>query len=100
MRFVTATIAMTLLTGTAMAETINFDNDKPGSLPAQWSAGVTGRGTPKWAVEQDAAAPSKPNVLKQSGSGTFPYCVVSLLERRACPHPLSRPRSSASRPCS
>ena len=60
-----------------MAETINFDNDKPGSLPAQWNAGVTGRGTPKWAIEQDATAPSKPNVLKQSGSGTFPYCVLT-----------------------
>jgi hypothetical protein len=59
-----------------MAETINFDNDKPGSLPAQWNAGVTGRGAPKWTVEQDASAPSKPNVLRQSGSGTFPYCVV------------------------
>lgn len=59
-----------------MAETINFDNDKPGSLPAGWNAGVTGRGAPKWAVEQDPSAPSKPNVLKQSGSGTFPYCVL------------------------
>ncbi len=76
MRFITAIIAMTLLTGTAMAETINFDNDKPGSLPAGWNAGVTGRGAPKWAVEQDPSAPSKPNVLKQSGSGTFPYCVL------------------------
>jgi hypothetical protein len=76
MRLIAGMIATTLLTGTAMAETINFDNDKPGSLPAAWSAGVTGRGAPKWAVEQDASAPSKPNVLKQSGSGTFPYCVV------------------------
>jgi 3-keto-disaccharide hydrolase len=76
MRFITAIIAMNLLTGTAMAETINFDNDKPGNLPAGWSAGVTGRGTPKWSIEQDASAPSKPNVLKQSGSGTFPYCVL------------------------
>ena len=59
-----------------MAETMNFDNDKTGSLPAAWRAGVTGRGSPKWAVEQDATAPSKPNVLKQSGSGTFPYCVL------------------------
>ena len=59
-----------------MAETVNFDNDKPGGLPAGWSAGVTGRGTPKWVVEPDASAPSKPHVLKQSGSGTFPYCVV------------------------
>jgi hypothetical protein len=67
---------LSLIAGSAMAETINFDNDKPGSLPAAWNAGVTGRGTPKWAVEPDATAPSRPNVLKQSGSGTFPYCVL------------------------
>jgi hypothetical protein len=59
-----------------MAEIVNFDNDKPGALPAGWKAGVTGRGTPKWAIEPDAGAPSKGNVLKQSGSGTFPYCVL------------------------
>jgi hypothetical protein len=69
--FVTAGIA----SGSAMAETINFDADKIGSLPAGWIAGVTGRGVPKWAVEADATAPSPPNVLKQSGSGTFPWCV-------------------------
>jgi hypothetical protein len=65
------------LTGAAMAQCINFDNDNTGSLPAGWSAGVTGRGAPKWALEADASAPSKPNVLKQSGSGTFPYCVLT-----------------------
>jgi hypothetical protein len=59
----------------ANAESANFDADKPGSLPTGWSAGVTGRGAPKWTVEPDASAPSKPNVLKQSGSGTFPWCV-------------------------
>lgn len=59
-----------------MAETINFDNDRPGAVPPGWSAGVTGRGSPKWAVEEDPTAPSKPHVLKQSGSGTFPFCVV------------------------
>ena len=69
-------IFLGLFTGAAMAETINFDTDKTGSLPAVWSAGVTGRGEPKWAIEPDATAPSKPNVLKQSGSGTFPYCVL------------------------
>jgi hypothetical protein len=74
-RFVICSI-LALLSGGVMAETINFDNEKTGSLPAQWSAGVTGRGAPKWAVEQDAGAPSKPNVLQQSGSGTFPYCVL------------------------
>src|SRR5262249_26025051 len=59
----------------AMAETINFDQEKPGALPAGWKAGVTGRGSPTWSVEKDDTAPSSPNVLKQSGSGTFPWCV-------------------------
>jgi len=75
MKLLAAMIAMTLLTGTAMAETLNLDNDKTGSVPPGWRAGVTGRGAPKWSVEADASAPSKPNVLKQSGSGTFPWCV-------------------------
>ena len=61
--------------GATMGETFNFDQDSVGSPPAGWKAGVTGRGTPKWTVEADASAPSPPNVLKQSGSGTFPWCV-------------------------
>jgi hypothetical protein len=36
---------------------------------------VTGRGSSLWRVETDPTAPTKPNVLKQSGSGTFPWCV-------------------------
>ena len=60
---------------TTHAETVSFDRDALGALPAGWRAGVTGRGSPKWTVEADATAPSKPNVLKQSGSGTFPWCV-------------------------
>jgi hypothetical protein len=67
---------LTLLTGAAMAETINFDNDPPGTVPSGWSAGVTGHGSPRWAVEEDPTAPSKPHVLKQSGSGSFPFCVL------------------------
>ena len=58
-----------------MAETINFDQEKPGALPAGWKSGVTGKGSPKWTIEKDDTAPSPPNVLKQSGSGTFPWCV-------------------------
>ena len=58
-----------------MGETINFDHDTTGVLPSGWTSGVTGRGTPKWSVEKDDGAPSPPNVLKQSGSGTFPWCV-------------------------
>jgi len=55
--------------------TINFDQTAAGQLPEGWVAGVTGGGSPKWSVEADATAPSQPNVLKQSGSGTFPWCV-------------------------
>jgi hypothetical protein len=60
----------------AMAETRSFDNDTPGSLPPGWEQGVTGKGAPRWAVRQDASAPSAPNVLQQSGSGAFPWCVL------------------------
>ena len=58
-----------------MAETIDFDHESAGSLPAGWQAGVTGHGSPKWTIEKDDSAVSPPNVLKQSGSGTFPWCI-------------------------
>ena len=54
---------------------VNFDMDVVGTVPAEWRAGVTGRGTPLWAVQPDPTAPSAPNVLKQSGTGDFPWCV-------------------------
>ena len=59
----------------ARAETESFDNTKPGALPPGWIAGVTGKGEPRWTVEADRSAPSQPGVLKQSGQGTFPWCV-------------------------
>jgi hypothetical protein len=68
-------IMATLFSATAAAQTAGFDNDSTGAAPAGWRAGVTGRGSPRWTVEADASAPSRPNVLKQSGSGTFPWCV-------------------------
>ena len=55
--------------------TIHFDDVTVGTLPPAWVCGVTGKGSPQWAVVTDPAAPSPPNVLKQSGSGTFPWCV-------------------------
>jgi len=69
------TLASVPIMTTTHAETVSFDRDATGALPAGWRAGVTGRGSPKWSVEADASAPSKPNVLKQSGSGFFPWCV-------------------------
>jgi hypothetical protein len=63
-------------TGATFAETLNFDSEAPGALPAAWQQGVTGKGTARWTVKADAGAPSKPHVLEQAGSGTFPWCVL------------------------
>ena len=58
-----------------MAQTDNFDQEKPGAAPAGWVCGVTGSGKPRWVVDGDKSAPSAPNVLRQTGYGTFPWCV-------------------------
>jgi 3-keto-disaccharide hydrolase len=54
---------------------VNFDNMQPGSPQARWQTGVTGKGEAKWEIVKDESAPSKPNVLKQSGEGTFVWAV-------------------------
>jgi len=59
----------------AMATSDSFDKESVGKLPSGWTCGVTGSGKPKWEAATDASAPSQPNVLLQSGSGTFPWCV-------------------------
>jgi hypothetical protein len=56
-------------------QVVSFEADAVGSAPAGWTCGVTGRGTPHWTVEADASAPGTRRVLKQSGAGTFPWCV-------------------------
>ncbi len=68
-------VSMLLTAMPAAGETLMFNQDKQGALPAGWVAGVTGRGTPKWTVEVDPTAPNGANVLKQAGSGDFPWCV-------------------------
>ena len=60
---------------TAVAQTLDFSADPVGAPPAGWTCGVTGRGSPKWAVTADPEG--KGNLLMQSGSGTFPWCVRS-----------------------
>jgi hypothetical protein len=75
MKLSTFFLVTVMTTNLASAESENFDNVKPGALPAGWITGVTGSGEPHWAVEADGSAPSAPNVLKQSGKGTFPWCV-------------------------
>ena len=57
------------------AESVNFDALKAGSPPSGWTATKTGSGQEKWTIEADPTAPSRPNVLKQSGQATYPVCL-------------------------
>ena len=77
--FYYVTAALILIAAPALADTVDFDRDTAGAPPAGWKCGATGRGAPRWAVEVDASAPSKPNVLKQSGNATFPWCAKTEL---------------------
>ena len=61
--------------GIVMAETLNFDDASAGTSPDGWTLTMTGKGQPKWTVEAEPTAPSKPNVLKQSGEATFPLAI-------------------------
>jgi hypothetical protein len=75
MTIAAAVLITTMLVGVALADTVNFDNLKTGAPPPGWTATKTGSGTAKWTVEQDDSAPSRPNVLKQSGQATYPVCI-------------------------
>ncbi len=72
---IVAGLAMAGVAAGAHAETVTFDGDRAGAAPAGWICGSTGGGTPRWTVEADSGAPSPSNVLKQSGSAPFPWCV-------------------------
>ena len=59
----------------ATPQNVNFDDLEPGAPPPGWTATQTGSGHAKWTIEKDDTAPSKPNVLKQSGQATYPVCL-------------------------
>jgi hypothetical protein len=56
----------------ALADRLSFVANAIGAAPAGWTVTMTGRGKPKWTVEEDATAPSKSKVVKQFGNATFP----------------------------
>jgi hypothetical protein len=68
-------LAAVLLIAAAPTEMINFDKAEAGKPPSGWTATQTGTGHAIWAVVRDDTAPSKPNVLKQSGQATYPVCL-------------------------
>ena len=47
--------------------------DQSTQLPRGWQSGITGQGRAKWEVIPEQSAPSKPNVLRQSGEATFAW---------------------------
>ncbi len=59
----------------AIAESVNFDNFPVEAPPPGWEIAATGSGQAIWTVQRDKTAPSKPNVLKQSGVAAFPLCI-------------------------
>jgi hypothetical protein len=71
-RIVVGATVLCLMEAMAMADKASFETDAIGTTPQGWTATLTGRGNPKWTVEQDQTAPSKLKVLKQSGQATFP----------------------------
>jgi hypothetical protein len=75
MKLLTFAFVTGLTIGPALADTVNFDDLKTGVPPPGWTATKTGKGDPKWEVVADDSAPSKPNVLKQSGVATYPICI-------------------------
>jgi len=72
--FPTIIIGAAILAVGAPTETVNFDDAGTGQPPAGWTATKTGSGNATWTIERDDSAPSKPNVLKQSGQATYPLC--------------------------
>ena len=67
-------ISVLMAAASVLAETVDFDRAIPGQLPPHWSATQTIEGKAVWTAERDDSAPSKPNVLKQSGEARDPIC--------------------------
>jgi hypothetical protein len=72
-RILTAATLICLMEVTAMADkTARFETDAIGAAPSGWTATSTGKGDPKWTVEQDQTAPSRFRIIKQSGRAPYP----------------------------
>jgi hypothetical protein len=50
----------------------SFEADAVGAVPKGWTATKTGRGDPKWTIEQEPTAPSRSKIVKQSGRADYP----------------------------
>jgi len=77
MVWIVAATSVLVLAGSlpVLAQALSFATDVAGAEPKGWILTMTGRGAPKWTVERDDTAPSKGQVLKQSGAATFPLAL-------------------------
>ena len=76
MKFMKALVILALGTAALLqAQTVIFDGASTGQLPNDWTGTKTGDGKPNWTIAKDDTAPSKPNVLKQSGEADYPIAV-------------------------
>ena len=71
----TTAILLSTLLAAGAGEAVDFDKSEVGKPPSGWTPTQTGTGHAVWAVVADETAPSKPNVLKQSGQATYPVCL-------------------------
>jgi hypothetical protein len=71
-RIFAVALIVSMMEVSAMADQANFANNTIGAAPDGWTTTMTGRGKPKWTVEEDSTAPSKSKVVKQSGNATYP----------------------------
>ena len=51
---------------------VSFENERLAPLQMAGQPPCTGTGNPKWTIEHDQTAPSKPKIVKQSGRATYP----------------------------
>jgi len=75
------------LPGPIFTQTVTFDTDTVGKVPAGFTTALTGSGKPGvWVVMKDESAPSMPNVLAQTDQNTtsyrFPVCVYDALSAK------------------
>jgi len=68
---VTAVAILLLIEVSATAGKVDFKADAIGSAPTGWTVTKTGKGDPKWTIEEDPSAPSKSKVVRQSGRATY-----------------------------
>lgn len=71
-RLLAAALIVSTMEVSAVADRASFADKTIGAAPNGWTVTMTGRGKPKWTVEEDTTAPSKSKVVKQSGNATYP----------------------------